>query len=359
MKSLKKIVLILILILLCTSCSDISNKLIDDKDSDDINIDEKLIIDVENDEIIIAKFNLSAIDDNDNKIATDGKQIYYINPADSFIYKINLDGTDNELISEHKTTRLIYYNEKLYFNEYSQVNSFISCINKDGSNYRVVYNDKQSFVFTIHDDIIYMRVLVGEQDAGYVYSFYRYNLLDGNVEIFDDSVDLPRSLGICVINDKVYYNIEDRTREYDPNTNTTKDYNISIHNMQEYNNYIYSYSRNYILRSEIDNITKFDKIFELSGEYIIKRISVIDDLIFLSYIYDYNYEDEKDAYVDVINIDGTNQRNLFKFKYSTLGHYPFEKIYVLNDRLIVISTDSEYPIFKIFDFEGKELWSLY
>ena len=63
--------------------------------------------------------------------------------------------------------------------------------------------------------------------------------------------------------------------------------------------------------------------------------------------------------MEICNVfNGTNRKNLFYFDYSTLGHYAFDTIYVLNDKLFVISRDNEYPIFKVFDFEGNELWSL-
>jgi len=308
---------------------------------------------------IINKFNISAINDNGNQIATDGKFIYYIDIKTRYINRVQIDGLNNETISEHKCSKLFYYKGKLYFLEYTQLNSWIACIDMDGSNYEIIYEQKMVNDFIIHNDAIYMTAFVEEQEAGYAYGFYKYNLSNGVIETFDDSIAIPLSLGLCLINDKLYYSINYKTREYDINTNTVKEYDISIRDMQEYNNYIYSYSNTYISRHEIDNISKFDKIYEIDDDYIIKRISVIDDLIFFTYAYDYTKRDEKVIFVDVVNIDGSNRRNIFQFEYSTLGHYGFEKIYVLNDKLLVISTDSQYPLFKVFDYEGNELWGLY
>jgi len=306
----------------------------------------------------IDKFNESAINDNDNQLATDGEQIYYINPESNYIYKINLDGTNNELISEHKSEKLIYYKEKLYFNDYIQG---ICSIDKDGSNFQIIYqnNEKPTNNFIIHDDIIYMTVLEEEQDAGYMFGFYKYNLIDRSIEKFDDSIALPHSLGLSLINNKIYYNVGEITKEYNIDTSTVKNYDMSVHHMQEFNNLIYSYSNNSIFKQEIENMGEFNKIFEISEGYMLKRISAIDDLIFFSYIDENSTEGEKVAYLDSIDINGKNQRNILEFKYSTLGHYSFESIYNLNNRLIVISTDNEYPMFKIYDFEGNELWSLY
>jgi hypothetical protein len=306
----------------------------------------------------IDKFNESAINDNVNQLATDGEQIYYINPENNYIYKINLDGTNNELISEHRSEKLIYYKEKLYFNDY---NLGICSIDKDGSNFQIIYQntEKPTNNFIIHNDVIYMTVLEEEQDAGYMFGFYKYNLLAGSFEKFDDSIALPHSLGLCLINNKIYYNVGEITKEYNIGTSTVKNYDMSVHHMQEFNNYIYSYSNNSIFRREVENMNEYSKIFEISEGYMLKRISVIDDLIFFSYIDENNTEGEKVAYLDSISINGKNQRNILEFKYSTLGHYSFEYIYNINNRLIVISMDNEYPMFKIYDFEGNELWSLY
>lgn len=305
----------------------------------------------------IYKYSLSAINDNDNQIAIYGKDIYYINPDNRLIYRINLDGANNEILAEHRCSKLIYYKEKLYFDEYKLG---IASIDKDGSNYQVIFNDDEKPVndFIIHDDIIYMTIFAEEQDAGYMFGFYKYNLLDGSFEKFDDSIALPHSLGLCLINNNIYYNVGEITKEYNIDTSTVKNYNMSVHHMQEFNNYIYTYSNNAIFKQQINSMGEFSKIFEISEGYMLKRISVIDDLIFFSYIDENNTEERKVAYVDIIDINGKNQRNLLEFKYSTLGHYSFEHIYNLNNRLIVISTDYENPIFKIYDFEGNELWSL-
>lgn len=57
----------------------------------------------------IDKFNLSAIDDNYNRIATDGNYIYYIDIKTNYINRIRLDGTGNETISKQKCYELYYY----------------------------------------------------------------------------------------------------------------------------------------------------------------------------------------------------------------------------------------------------------
>jgi hypothetical protein len=308
----------------------------------------------------IDKFNISSIDDNYNQIATDGNYIYYIDIKTNYINRIRLDGTGNETLSEHKCSEVYYYNGKLYFQEYTQLNSWISCIDTDGGNYQIIYGDKEKLInnFIIHDDIIYMKVFVEEQEAGYAYGFYKYNLSDGKMETFDDSIALPQSPGLRLINDKIYYGIDYKIRVYDINTRTITKYDTTISNIQEYNNSIYTYSRYSILRHSIDNIIEYDKIFEIDEGFLLRKISIIDDLIFFTYCYDYTEVDKRGIYVDVMNIDGTNRKNLFYFDYSTLGHYAFDTIYVLNDKLFVISRDNEYPIFKVFDFEGNELWSL-
>lgn len=346
---MKKIILSIIFILIFTSCSyiKINNSLNDESEDSDSNI------------TYISNFNLSAINDNDSQIATEGKYIYYIHPDDNFIYRVNLDGINNEVISKHKSARIFYYGENLYFNEYNQQSSWISCIDTDGSNYRIVYNEKQINNFIIHDDIIYMTVFAEEQNAGYMFGFYKFRLSDGSMEAFDSTISLPHQLGLRMIYDKIYYNVGDITREYDINTGSTRDYNIAVHNMQEFNGYIYSYSNQYISKHELNNIVEYSKVYEISKDCIIKRISVIDNLILLAYVNDYTTSDEKFVYIDVINIDGTNRKNLLNFEYSTPGHYSFESIYILNDRLVVISSDSEYPMFKILDLNGKEIYSLY
>lgn len=350
--SLKKIIILIVFILVLTSCSYINNTGEDDKTKDESG-NSGIRIDV------IDKFNPSAINDNGNQLATDGSCIYYIHPHDNFIYRINLNGTDNEIISEHKSSKIFYYEEKLYFMEHNHKGSLISCIDTDGGNYRVLYNEKYINNFIIHDDVIYMKVFAEEQDSGYMFDFYKYSLSDGSTEIFDDSLSLPHELGLCPINDKIYYNLGDITREYDTRTKNIKDYNIVFYNMQEFNGSVYSFSNHHIYSSESDNINEYTEIYEISEDYIIKRISVIDDLIFFACVNNYATSDEKFVHIDVINIDGTDRKNLLKFKYSTLGHYFFEYIYILNDRLIVISSDNEYPLFKILDFTGKEFYSLY
>ncbi len=307
---------------------------------------------------IIDKFNLSAIDDNYNQIATDGNYIYYIDVKTNYINRIRIDGSGNETISEHKAAQLYYYNGKLYFQEFTQLNSWISCIDTDGGNYQVIYGEKSVNGFIIHNDIIYMKVFAEEQEAGYAYGFYKYSLLDGKMESFDDSIALPQSPGLRLINNKIYYGINDKIREYDINTGTTTEYDTVIKNIQEYNNSIYTYWRSSIWKHPIDNIIEYDKIFEIDDGFLLRKICIMDDLIFFTYCYDYTEVDKKGIYVDVMNIDGTNRKNLFYFDYWTLGHYAFDSIYVLNDKLLVISRDNEYPIFKMFDFEGNELWGL-
>lgn len=347
----------MVISVLCTSCLGINGEPEEEKITVlSNNTVEETMTDKNNDNIIINKFNISAINDNDNQIATDGKYIYYIDSNNNYIYKVNLDGTNNEIISEHKSSKLIYYKEKLYFNEYNQG---IACIDKDGSNYQILFNEKPINNFLIYEGAIYMKVLTEEKDEGYMFSFYKYNLIDGKVDVFDDSITTVDQLGLCLINDKVYYNVDGKTREYDTESNTIKNYDIFVYDLQEFNNYIYSHYDKSIIRCEINNISEFSKIYEIDDDYRIKRISVIDDLIFFTYAYDYTEIDEKNIFVDVINIDGSNQRNIFKFEYSTLGHYAFDQIYALNNNLLVMSSDSEYPLFKVFDFEGNELWSLY
>lgn len=308
----------------------------------------------------IDKFNLSAIDDNYNRIATDGNYIYYIDMKTNYINRIRLDGTGNEIISKQKCYELYYYDGKLYFQGYKQLNSWISCIDTDGGNYQIIYGDKEKLInnFIIHDDIIYMTVFVEEQEAGYAYGFYKYNLLNGEMETFDDSIALPQSPGLRLINDKIYYRIDSKIREYDINSGTVTEYDTVIDNIQEYNDCIYTNSRYSIMRHSMENISEYDKIFEIDDGFLLRKISIIDDLIFFTYCHDYTKVDKSGIYVDVMNIDGTNRKNLFYFDYSTLGHYAFDTIYVLNDKLFVISRDNEYPIFKVFDFEGNELWSL-
>lgn len=308
----------------------------------------------------IDKFNLSAIDDNYNRIATDGNYIYYIDMKTNYINRIRLDGTGNEIISKQKCYELYYYNGKLYFQGYKQLNSWISCIDTDGGNYQIIYGDKEKLInnFIIHDDIIYMTVFVEEQEAGYAFGFYKYSLLDGKMETFDDSIALPQSPGLRLINDKIYYRIDSKIREYDINSGTVTEYDTVIDNIQEYNDCIYTNSRYSIMRHSMENISEYDKIFEIDDGFLLRKISIIDDLIFFTYCHDYTKVDKSGIYVDVMNIDGTNRKNLFYFDYSTLGHYAFDTIYVLNDKLFVISRDNEYPIFKVFDFEGNELWSL-
>lgn len=308
----------------------------------------------------IDKFNLSAIDDNYNRIATDGNYIYYIDIKTNYINRIRLDGTGNETISKQKCYELYYYDGKLYFQGYKQLNSWISCIDTDGGNYQIIYGDKEKLInnFIIHDDIIYMTVFVEEQEAGYAYGFYKYNLLNGEMETFDDSIALPQSPGLRLINDKIYYRIDSKIREYDINSGTVTEYDTVIDNIQEYNDCIYTNSRYSIMRHSMENISEYDKIFEIDDGFLLRKISIIDDLIFFTYCHDYTKVDKSGIYVDVMNIDGTNRKNLFYFDYSTLGHYAFDTIYVLNDKLFVISRDNEYPIFKVFDFEGNELWSL-
>lgn len=308
----------------------------------------------------IGKFNLSAIDDNYNRIATDGNYIYYIDIKTNYINRIRLDGTGNEIISKQKCYELYYYNGKLYFQGYKQLNSWISCIDTDGGNYQIIYGDREKLInnFIIHDDIIYMKVFVEEQEAGYAFGFYKYSLLDGKMETFDDSIALPQSPGLRLINDKIYYGVNDNIREYDINTGTITEYDTVIDNIQEYNDCIYTNSRYSIMRHSTDNISEYNEIFEIDEGFLLRKISIIDDLIFFTYCYDYTEVDKSGIYVDVMNIDGTNRKNLFYFDYSTLGHYAFDTIYVLNDKLFVISRDNEYPIFKVFDFEGNELWSL-
>ena len=308
----------------------------------------------------IDKFNLSAIDDNYNRIATDGNYIYYIDMKTNYINRIRLDGTGNETISKQKCYELYYYNGKLYFQGYKQLSSWISCIDTDGGNYQIIYGDREKLInnFIIHDDIIYMTVFVEEQEAGYAYGFYKYNLLNGEMETFDDIIALPQSPGLRLINDKIYYGVNYKIREYDINTGTITEYDTIIYNIQEYNNCIYTYSWSSIRKHSTDNISEYDEIFEIDEGFLLRKISIIDDLIFFTYCHDYTKVDKSGIYVDVMNIDGTNRKNLFYFDYSTLGHYAFDIIYVLNDKLFVISRDNEYPIFKVFDFEGNELWSL-
>lgn len=308
----------------------------------------------------IDKFNLSAIDDNYNRIATDGNYIYYIDMKTNYINRIRLDGTGNETISKQKRYELYYYNGKLYFQGYKQLSSWISCIDTDGGNYQIIYGDREKLInnFIIHDDIIYMTVFVEEQEAGYAYGFYKYNLLNGEMETFDDIIALPQSPGLRLINDKIYYGVNYKIREYDINTGTITEYDTIIYNIQEYNNCIYTYSWSSIRKHSTDNISEYDEIFEIDEGFLLRKISIIDDLIFFTYCHDYTKVDKSGIYVDVMNIDGTNRKNLFYFDYSTLGHYAFDTIYVLNDKLFVISRDNEYPIFKVFDFEGNELWSL-
>lgn len=246
----------------------------------------------------------------------------------------------------------------MYFNEYTQLNSWIASIDTDGKNYQVIYNEKLINDFIINDNFIYMTVFVEEQEAGYAYGFYKYNLSYGDMEMFDDSIAIPQRPSLRLINDKIYYGINGKIREYDINTSTVIEHDTIISNMQEYNNIIYTNSRSSILKHSIDDITEYDKIFEIDDDFILRKISIMDNLIFFTYCYDYTEVDKRGIYVDVMNIDGTNRRNLFYFDYSTLGHYSFDRIYVLNNRLFVISRDNEYPIFKVFDFEGNGLWSL-
>ncbi|HCS10135.1 MAG TPA: hypothetical protein DIV40_01640, partial [Clostridiales bacterium] len=306
----------------------------------------------------ISKYNISAIDDNYNRIATDGHYIYYIDMKTYYINKIKIDGTGNETISENECSKLHYYNGKLYFKEHSKPDSQIACVDTDGENYQIVYGEKFVNDFVIHDDVIYMTVFVEEQEAGYAFGFYKYNLSDGKMEMFDDSIALPQPPGLRLINHKIYYGVNNKIREYDISTDTIKEYDTIISNIQEYNGFLYTNSRYSIMRRSIDNISEYNKLFEIGDGYILRKISVIDDLIFFTYCYDYTKVDKRGIYVDVINIDGTNRRNLFYFDYSTLGHYSFDSIYVLNDKLFIISTDNEYPIFKVLDFEGNGIWGL-
>jgi len=309
----------------------------------------------------ISKFNLSAIDDNYNRIATDGNYIYYIDMKTYYINRIKINGTGNETISEHECSQLHYYNGKLYFKEHSKPDSQIACVDTDGKNYQIIYGEKFVNNFVIHNDVIYMTVFVEEQEAGYAFGFYKYNLSDGKMEIFDDSIALPQPPGLRLINNKIYYGINDKIREYDIHKSTVTESDTVIDNIQEYNDFFYTNSRYSIMRRSIDNISEYDKLFEIGDGYILRKISVIDDLIFFTYCYDYTEVDKRGIYVDVINIDGTDRRNLFYFdySYSTLGHYNFDSIYVLNDKLFVISRDNEYPIFKVFDFDGNGIWSLF
>jgi len=306
----------------------------------------------------IDKFNLSAINDNYNRIATDGNYIYYIDMKTYHINRVKIDGTDNETMSEHECSKLYYHDGKLYFKEHSKPDSQIACIDTDGGNYQVIYGEKLINDFVIYDDVIYMTVFAEEQEAGYAFGFYKYNLTDGKMEAFDDSIALPQPPGLRLINDKIYYGVDYKLREYDISTNTIKEYSTNISNIQEYNNIVYTYSRTSILKHSIDNISEYDTIFEIDDGYLLRKISIIDDLIFFTYCYDYTKVDKRGIYVDVMNIDGTNRRNLFYFDYSTLGHYSFDSIYVLNNRLFIISSDNEYPLFKVLDYEGNGLWDL-
>lgn len=356
---LKIIIMIIFIVFLCVSCIDVNNDNIEKIINEPYG---EIIYELEtnNYDRLIYKINYNTIDDNDNQIATDGRYIYYIDLSTRYINKIKPNGSDNQLVSEHKCSKLIYYKEKIYFIEYTKESSWLSCINKDGSNYQVVCNySKLIDDFVIYDDIVYMLIFIEEQDPGYMFGFYKYDLKDGKIETFDDDLTLPNFLGLHLINEKVYYSVNYKTKIYDIKTDMIKEYDKILYRLQEINGCFYSHSEHHILKSDTNDISNFTSIYEINDDYIIRRISVTDDLIFFTYSYDYTESNEQVFFVDVINRNGGNNKNLYNYKYSDYGHLPFDVIYVINDTLIIISRDTKYPLFAAIDFEGNELWSLY
>ncbi len=351
--------MIIFIVFLCVSCIDVNNDNIEKIINEPYG---EIIYELEtnNYDRLIYKINYNTIDDNDNQIATDGRYIYYIDLSTRYINKIKPNGSDNQLVSEHKCSKLIYYKEKIYFIEYTKESSWLSCINKDGSNYQVVCNySKLIDDFVIYDDIVYMLIFIEEQDPGYMFGFYKYDLKDGKIETFDDDLTLPNFLGLHLINEKVYYSVNYKTKIYDIKTDMIKEYDKILYRLQEINGCFYSHSEHHILKSDTNDISNFTSIYEINDDYIIRRISVTDDLIFFTYSYDYTESNEQVFFVDVINRNGGNNKNLYNYKYSDYGHLPFDVIYVINDTLIIISRDTKYPLFAAIDFEGNELWSLY
>jgi len=81
--------------------------------------------------------------------------VYYLNFIDSGIYKISVNGTDNQKINEVKATRLYVQDDVLYAKGvFEQFNNNLYIMDIDGDNVRLLSDMPMTF-FYVHDEFIY------------------------------------------------------------------------------------------------------------------------------------------------------------------------------------------------------------
>ncbi|MCR5108060.1 MAG: DUF5050 domain-containing protein [Lachnospiraceae bacterium] len=285
--------------------------------------------------------NTSGNLNNNGLFCEDGSKIYFSNPYDNnYLYSMNPDGSDAELLMEVPSKFINSAGDYLYFN---QMDSDVGTIFGLAGNMHGVYRKKKTgskeyicldravvgYVVLVNDTVYYQYADKDETSFKYVTTDNK------NSELIEKSYVNPS----CVINNNIYYpdyNNNHLLAEYNTSTGQSNIFlNVRVHNPTYSNGYIYYMSVDddyHLYRYSLsDNSTQ-----QLTEDRL-DCFNVLGDTVF------YQKNDKEAPMLIRMNADGSGKTAIAEGNFTNINmttYYTYFQDYLDKSRLYRVTTSA-------------------
>ncbi len=309
------------------------------------------------------QMNLSSNAANLSMFTSDGQFVYYINYNDGCkLYKINENGSGNQIIANNSFIKIFHYNGVIYFTERLNNNSSgaFSCINTDGTGYKVLIDEEVDNIsiwnFIIYEDNIYAIGDKGdvEPDAGFSLGYLMSINIDSMEITILDNENSGYIMGDFVIcEDKIYYRMNHTKFMYDISSKEIKEVPIIGSQLQEIDGNVYSVDMNKIYKFDVNNfqnniIYQDDKGLEIRSLYVTNT-----GIIFST-------KESNTLNVFKMNHDGSDLLEICSIPYLNFRQEKQDILYVINDKIFIVNifVVENKSFLIVVDLKENKFWSL-
>jgi len=309
------------------------------------------------------QMNLSSNAANLSMFTSDGQFVYYINYNDGCkLYKINENGNGNQIIANNSCIQIFYYNGVIYFTERlnNNLSSAFSCINTDGTDYRVLIDEEVDNIsiwnFIIYEDNIYAIGDKGdvETEAGFSLGYLMSINVDSMEMTILDNENSGYIMGdFAICEDKIYYRMNYTKFMYNIDTKEIKEVPILGSYLQEIDGNVYSFEANKIYKWDINTFEK-NIIYQDDKELDIRSLYVANNGIIFS------TKESNTLKVFKMNHDGSDLLEICSIPYLNFRQEKQDILYVINDKIFIVNifVVENKSFLIVVDLKGNRLWSL-
>ncbi|GEM_PF-2220475 len=309
------------------------------------------------------QMNLSSNAANLSMFTSDGQFVYYINYNDGCkLYKINENGTDNQIIANSSCKEIFYYNGVIYFTERlnNNLSTAFSCINTDGTDYRILIDEEVDNIsiwnFIIYEDNIFAIGDKGdvEPDAGFPLGYLMSINIDSMEMTILDTENSGYIMGDFVIcEDKIYYRMNYTKFMYNISTKEIMEVPMLGSYLQEIDGNVYSFESNKIYKWDINNLQN-NIIYQDDKGLEIRNLYVTNNGIIFS------TKESNTLKVFKMNHDGSDLLEICSIPYLNFRQEKQDMLYVINDKIFIVNifVVENKSFLIVVDLKGNRLWSL-